>query len=80
LKGHEFHYSRILRVGEDDAYFAYRVKRGVGIDGGRDGLCRKNVLATYTHLHALGTEGWAEALVARAMLYRSRQIPSRVAV
>ena len=80
FKGHEFHYSRILRLGEGEAYLAYRVKRGVGIDGARDGLCRKNVLATYSHLHALGTEGWAEALVARAMLYHVRAIPRLVAV
>jgi cobyrinic acid a,c-diamide synthase len=80
LRGHEFHYSRILRLGEGDAQFTYRVMRGVGIAGGRDGLCRKNILATYSHLHALGTEGWAEALVTRAMLYRERQIPGRVAV
>jgi cobyrinic acid a,c-diamide synthase len=80
LKGHEFHYSRILSLGEGGVHFAYRVKRGVGIDGARDGLCRKNVLATYSHLHALGTEGWAEALVARAMRYHTREIPSLVAV
>jgi cobyrinic acid a,c-diamide synthase len=80
LKGHEFHYSRISRLGEAEVHFAYRMKRGVGIDGARDGLCRKNVLATYSHLHALGSEGWAEALVARAILYRARQIPEGVAV
>jgi cobyrinic acid a,c-diamide synthase len=80
LKGHEFHYSRILWLREDEAYLAYRVKRGVGIDGARDGLCRKNVLATYSHLHALGTEGWADALVGKAMLYRAREIPRLVAV
>jgi cobyrinic acid a,c-diamide synthase len=80
LKGHEFHYSRLIWLNEGEAYFAYRVKRGVGIDEGREGLCRKNVLATYSHLHALGAEGWADALVARAMLYQARRIPRLAAV
>jgi cobyrinic acid a,c-diamide synthase len=63
LKGHEFHYSTIetLDAGEEDLVFA--MQRGNGIRGGRDGLCRKNVLATYTHIHALGTPQWAPALV-----------------
>jgi len=80
LKGHEFHYSRILSLGEGEITFAYRVKRGVGIDGARDGLCRKNVLATYSHLHALGTEGWADALVGRAMVYHTGEVPAMMAV
>jgi len=80
LKGHEFHYSRVIWLREAEAYLSYRVKRGVGIDGTRDGLCRQNVLATYSHLHALGTEGWAEALVGRAMLYHAQKIPRLVAV
>jgi cobyrinic acid a,c-diamide synthase len=80
LKGHEFHYSRILWLREGEAHLAYRVKRGVGIDGTRDGLCRKNVLATYSHLHALGTEVWADALVDKAMLYRAHEMATLAAV
>ena len=80
LKGHEFHYSRILWLREGEAYFAYRVKRGVGVDVEKDGLCYKNVLATYSHLHALGTEAWADGLVTRAMLYHAREAPGLVAV
>jgi cobyrinic acid a,c-diamide synthase len=71
LKGHEFHYSRVLWLKKDRAYLAYRVKRGNGIDGNRDGLCYKNVLATYSHIHALGCEGWAEGLIQRAMERKS---------
>lgn len=71
LKGHEFHYSRPLWLKEDQAVFICRVKRGMGIDGKRDGLCYKNVLATYTHLHALGCQEWAEGLVQKAMDGRS---------
>jgi cobyrinic acid a,c-diamide synthase len=70
LKGHEFHYSRILTRYENEGHLAFRVQRGIGIDGGRDGLCRKNVLASFTHLHALGTPRWAEGLIGRATQYR----------
>ena len=31
--------------------------------GQREGLLFRNVLATYTHLHALGCPQWAKALV-----------------
>jgi cobyrinic acid a,c-diamide synthase len=72
LKGHEFHYSTVemLEAGENDLVFA--MQRGNGIRAGRDGLCRKNVLATYTHIHALGTPQWAPALVAQARRYRDK--------
>jgi cobyrinic acid a,c-diamide synthase len=70
LKGHEFHHSRILSIDLERIRFAYRVKRGTGIDGLHDGLCRKNILAGYTHLHALGTKEWADALLERARVCR----------
>jgi cobyrinic acid a,c-diamide synthase len=70
LKGHEFHYSRIQpEPGPEDA-LAFHVVRGAGISGNRDGLLYKNVLATYTHLHALGAPFWAPALVRLARQYR----------
>jgi cobyrinic acid a,c-diamide synthase len=71
LKGHEFHYSRILSRKEGEGHLAFRVKRGIGVDGKRDGLCRKNVLASFTHLHALGTPQWAGGLVEKARQYRA---------
>ncbi len=70
LKGHEFHYSRLLWLHEGEAGLAFKVKRGAGIDGKRDGLYRKNVLATYSHVHALGTAEWGYALVEKARGYR----------
>lgn len=70
LKGHEFHYSRLLWLREGEACLAFKLKRGAGIDGKRDGLCRKNVLATYSHFHALGTAEWSPALVKKAREYR----------
>lgn len=73
IKGHEFRYSRVEEWGGDDSRLALRMERGVGFAGGRDGLVFKNVLALYTHIHALGTPAWAPALVARARAFRTRQ-------
>jgi cobyrinic acid a,c-diamide synthase len=66
LKGHEFHYSRVLSLEEGRVHFAFRVKRGTGIKEKQDGLCYKNVLATYSHIHALGCEEWADGLMRKA--------------
>jgi cobyrinic acid a,c-diamide synthase len=49
------------------------MKKGVGVVGKRDGICYKNVLATYTHLHALGTPAWAKAMVRNARAYRLKK-------
>jgi cobyrinic acid a,c-diamide synthase len=65
IRGHEFHNSRIVNW-QGDMSTAYRLLRGNGLGGGRDGLVYRNVLASYTHLHASGSPGWAEGLVAWA--------------
>ena len=49
--GHEFHYSKVIPTSKLE--FAYRVKRGKGVDGVHDGIIRKNTLANYIHLHVL---------------------------
>jgi cobyrinic acid a,c-diamide synthase len=70
LRGHEFHYSRIANIDElPETVFS--MQRGIGIDGRADGLLYKNVLAVYTHLHALGTPEWARGLVKKAREYRT---------
>jgi cobyrinic acid a,c-diamide synthase len=73
IRGHEFHYSRVLRWSGTEDDFVFRMQRGVGIYSDRDGLLHKNVLATYTHIHALGNPGWASALVRNAVTFRSRR-------
>lgn len=73
LRGHEFHYSRLSSA--SDLKFAYRMQRGHGLDGQVDGIVYKNVLATYTHLHASGTPQWAEALVSLALRQRKCKSP-----
>lgn len=71
LRGHEFHYTYMLSPGTEDLTFAFRMHRGYGFNGEHDGICRGNVLALYTHVHALGTVDWAPALVKRAFQFRS---------
>ncbi len=71
LKGHEFHYSYVKKKQSEALRFAFSMRRGVGMMEEKDGVCYKNVLATYTHIHALGTPGWAPAMVKNAMQYRT---------
>ena len=73
LRGHEFHYSRVLNWGGKGSDLVFQMKRGAGIADNRDGAVFKNVLATYTHLHALGTPQWARALVGNAARRRSKK-------
>ncbi len=72
IKGHEFHYSRVTNPDVLQP-FAYQVNRGGGIDGKGDGIVFMNVVAAYTHLHALGTPEWAAAMVKKASEYRKKR-------
>ncbi len=65
VKGHEFRYSTILKWPGDANKLALAMKRGIGFADGRDGLTVNNVLALYTHVHALGTPDWAKGFMKR---------------
>ena len=71
VKGHEFHYSRVIDWKGKDKDLIFSMKRGAGFIHQRDGVSYKNVLATYTHIHALGTPSWAKALVQNAMAFKT---------
>lgn len=73
LRGHEFHYSKAVITREEGVDFVFKVTRGHGVDGRRDGLCRKNLLATYTHIHAAGNPGWAKSLFRAALAYQKHE-------
>ena len=62
LRGHEFHYSRIANGGPP-LTTACAVLRGAGCGGGRDAVITQNVWAGYTHLHALATPEWGQAIL-----------------
>ena len=72
LKGHEFHYSRILLDGEAPPS-ACSVVRGVGCFADRDGALAGNVLASYVHLHAAASPEWSRGLLEAARRYAARR-------
>jgi cobyrinic acid a,c-diamide synthase len=73
LRGHEFHYARVLEYKQDKVEMVFKVRRGSGFDFGRDGLVYKNVLASFCHIHALGEREWAKAFVDAALRAANRQ-------
>ncbi|MCE5336340.1 MAG: cobyrinate a,c-diamide synthase [Desulfobacteraceae bacterium] len=75
IRGHEFHYSRI--VGQPDPGlhpFAFKMSKGHGVVAGWDGICYKNVLAGYSHIHAVGNGRWADGVIAAAREYKRNRI------
>ncbi len=71
IRGHEFHYSRIVDCGPVQT--AMEVRRGVGLGNGRDGMIRHRVLASYLHVHSVASPGWANWLIQAAMQYRQEK-------
>jgi len=74
VRGHEFHYSSLENLAPD-VQWAYGVKRGHGVDGRRDGIVVRNVLASYAHLRSTGGCDWAARFVdfVRRADYRLRR-------
>lgn len=62
ISGHEFHYSGMENL-PNDLVYAYKVKRGAGIDQKQDGIVYKNLLASYAHLHNTRQSPWVEGFV-----------------
>jgi len=72
VKGHEFHYSNPV-ITEKNIPFVFKMKRGQGINGKVDGIFMKNVLASYSHIHAGGNRRWATTLVKVAATYKLKK-------
>ncbi|MEW6687634.1 MAG: cobyrinate a,c-diamide synthase [Pseudomonadota bacterium] len=62
IRAHEFHYSSVENLAPE-LQFAYDVERGHGIDGRRDGIVYKNLLASYAHLRDVAEHRWARRFV-----------------
>jgi cobyrinic acid a,c-diamide synthase len=69
IKGHEFHYSKVIDY-EEIPKMCFKMKRGQGIIDGMDGACYKNTLGTYVHIHALGCPHWIEGILKKAKSYK----------
>jgi cobyrinic acid a,c-diamide synthase len=72
LVGHEFHYSRLVDDGERQNS-VLRVERGTGIGGQRDGIVDGRVWASYLHLHAGATPGWADGFLSLAAQFAAER-------
>ncbi len=73
LRGHEFRYSYARSARTEDLRTAFRMQRGTGFDGARDGFTYKNVLASFCHFHAAGTREWAVAIIRQAWFHAERR-------
>ena len=54
--GHEFHHAKLINF-SGEVKTAYKVLRGDGIGGGKDGIVYGNLLASFVHLRATNS-GW----------------------
>ena len=66
-QGHEFHHSSLEQL-DASVEFAYRVRRGHGIDGCHDGVRVHRLLASYVHLRATGGNAWPQRFMAYVRL------------
>ena len=71
---HEFHYSSLENLAPS-VQFAYEMVRGHGLDGRRDGIVYRNLLASYTHLRSTRNFNWVQRFLALV----ARHAPSRMA-
>ncbi len=77
LPAHEFHHAAIEGL-PADVEFAYRVRRGVGVDGQSDGVVIGSLVASFSHLRNTPEAPWVERFVAFAR-ERHRAARSQVA-
>ena len=62
IPGHEFHYAKINNLPKK-INFAFKVTRGVGVNGTDDGIIINNLLASFTHLLSTPQYNWAKRFV-----------------
>ncbi len=73
IKGHEFHYSKAIKVDENkEMRYIFELEKGFGIDGKRDGILFKNLLASYTHIHIFSVKYWAEKFLEKVQEVRQK--------
>lgn len=62
IRAHEFHYAALENVDPASRY-AYRVRRGFGVDGVNDGFVLGATLASFSHLRDTDANHWARRFV-----------------
>lgn len=67
INTHEFHYSAptksSLQSLAKESQFAYRVRRGYGVNGDSDGIIYRHVLANYSHMRHVKNNPWVDRFV-----------------
>jgi cobyrinic acid a,c-diamide synthase len=71
VRGHEFHYSRLIPKGRLN--YACVLRDAQGLSKGQDGLAAGNVVALYIHLHFASQPQVAKSLVSSVRRCSSRQ-------
>ena len=70
IPAHEFHYGALRDI-HPGCRFAYHVRRGYGIDGERDGILIRNLVASFSHLRDTSRLHWARRFTAFARMVRN---------
>lgn len=70
LKGHEFHYSRVIWREER---YAFTLEGGKGEDHRKEGYAKGNLLASYLHLHLRSNPGAAKRFLKRCLYYKCEE-------
>jgi cobyrinic acid a,c-diamide synthase len=78
VRAHEFHHSKLVNV-DPGLRYAYRVRRGHGVDGERDGIVIHNALASYAHLRGTGGNDWPARFIEFARAKRNGRVGARPA-
>jgi cobyrinic acid a,c-diamide synthase len=73
IRGHEFRYSHIIDIEYQENEMAFSMERGKGIIDKKDGFCRYNVFATYTHTLSSCASSWSHAMVKQALNYKKQK-------
>ncbi len=76
IPAHEFHHSGLVNLPQGLAY-AYRMTRGVGMDGQHDGFVFRNLLAAYSHRRGAGERGWIAPFLQQVRAQSRRAQPAR---
>jgi cobyrinic acid a,c-diamide synthase len=69
-RGHEFHYSEWIRP-EDSNSFAYEIQSRMGGESQPEGFAKKNLLASYVHLHFASNPNLARNFVAACRAFQN---------
>ena len=75
VPAHEFHYASLENL-PGDMRCAWRVLRGHGLDGQRDGIIVTNLLASFCHLRDTDSLRWASRFVAFARQLKRGETPA----